>query len=278
MFEYGVYKGNASMTIKTKQPIKAFYISATSDSEAFAELLSVMNLGATASGEEFSGLDIVGLSNALISNMLSAWGFPVANVEGATELTFDIKGLLQQLQNSENYAGSHTFTMTVVDEKNNHSTVTLQITSGVLESGIVWVGEDISQRYDIYTGGGDPTMMKIKVTALSGIKNLQVEIIGQLADVVKDVELSASFDLVNPINDKGEDMSSALSGLGFPVGNDVKDKNTISFDITGFKELLGMANVSGHNDFRITLTENDNTVIEATMMINVINEAYPGSN
>jgi hypothetical protein len=113
---------------------------------------------------------------------------------------------------------------------------------------------------------------------LSGIKHLQVEISGQLANVVQDVDLSASFDLVEPLNDDGEDMSTALAGLGFPVGNDVKDKKSISFDITGFKELLGMANVSGENNFKITLTEKDDTVIEATMMINVINEAYPDSN
>ncbi len=278
MFENGVYKGNASMTVKTKQPIKALYISATSDSDAFSGLLTSMGLSVMANSEQYNGLNIVGLSNPLIENTLIAWGFPVANVAGATEVTFDIKGLLQQLQNSANYAGSHTFAMTVVDAKNNNSTTTLQITSGVMESGIVWVGEDISKRYDIYTGGGDPTVMKIKVTALSGIKHLQVEISGQLANVVQDVDLSASFDLVNPLNDDGEDMSTALAGLGFPVGDDVKYKKSISFDITGFKELLGMANVSGENNFKITLTENDDTVIEATMMINVINEAYPGSN
>lgn len=275
--ESGAYTGNASMTVKTKQPIKAFYLSATSDSEGLPELLTYLGLSATATEGGYAGLNLAGTLNAASKSILSTWGFPTANIANQTELTFNIAGLLAQLQTEEGYTGNHTFSMTVVDAKENNKTFTLQITSGIIETDIVWVDEDIDQRYDIYTGGGDPTTMKIKITAASGIKSLRVDISGDLANVVADVELSSSFDLVDPKDENGKDLSSALAGLGFPVGDKVKDKQSISFDITGFKELMGMASVSGHNDFKITLTENNDNVVEKTMMINVINEPYPGN-
>lgn len=282
MFVNGAYQGDASMTVKTKQPIKALYLSATSDSEGLPELLTYLGLDATASAAAksgYAGLNLVGSMNAATKSILSTWGFPTSSIEGQTEVSFNIAGLLKQLQEDESFIGNHSFSLTIVDEKENNATYTLQITSGIIETDIVWVGEDISKRYDIYTGGGDPTQMKIKVTAASGIKSLRVAITGPLADVVSDVGLSASFDLVNPVNDEGEDMSASLAGLKFPVGDNVRDKKVISFDITGFKELMGMADVSGENNFKITLIENDTAapVVEETMMINVINEAYPGN-
>lgn len=273
MFTAGVYNGNASMTVKTKQPIKGLYLSATSDSEGLPELISYLGLDTPATEGTHAGLNLAGTLNVAFKSILGTWGFPTANIAGQTELTFNVAGLLAQLQSEESYTGNHSFSLTIVDAKENNATYTLQVTSGIIETDIVWVGENIDQRHDIYTSGGDPTKIIIKVTAATGIKKLQVEIIGALAGMVSEVGLASSFDLVEPRNDEGGDISESLIGLGFPVGADVKDKQSISFEITQFITLLKVA--PGENSFKLTLTENDDNVIEKTIMLNVINEDYP---
>ena len=273
MFTAGVYNGNASMTVKTKQPIKGLYLSATSDSEGLPELISYLGLDTPATEGTHAGLNLAGTLNAAFKSILGTWGFPTANIAGQTELTFNVAGLLAQLQSEESYTGNHSFSITIVDAKENNATYTLQVTSGIIETDIVWVGENIDQCHDIYTSGGDPTKIIIKVTAATGIKKLQVEIIGALAGMVSEVGLASSFDLVEPRNDEGGDISENLIGLGFPVGADVKDKQSISFEITQFITLLKVA--PGENSFKLTLTENDDNVIEKTIMLNVINEDYP---
>ena len=272
MFTNGAYNGDASMTIKTKQPIKALYLSATSDSEGLPELISFMGLDAA--GENgFNGLDLAGTLNAGVKAIVNTWGFPTSNVAGQNEIPFSIAGLLSQLHTEPSYTGKHTFSLTIVDVKGNNATYTLQVTSGIIQTDIVWLGKNIDQRYDIYAGGGDPTKIEIKVTAATGIKSLHVEIIGPLSGIVSDVGLSPKFDLVDPKNDLGQDISSPLVGLNFPVGNDVKDKQSISFDITSFIDLLSVA--IGENSFKLTLVENDGNSLEKTVMINVIDEEYP---
>ena len=290
MFENGVYKGNASMTVKTKQPIKAFYLSATSDSEEFAELLSEMGLGATANSEGFEGLNLVGLKNALITNTLSAsWGFPVANVEGATEVTFDIKGLLKQLQDSENYVGSHTFAMTVVDAKNNNSTTTLQITSGVEpETSVVWPKHNMTVRYDMT----DDLEMVLNIYARGGIKHLWVEIGGEMKEAVEKVGIPAKFDLTNPgyilalkkdengnpvpdLNDDGSykyDESGTVAGIltalptPIPVEDDVFGKKKMAFDITGFKPMLALfKDITA--DFNVRVVDNEGGEASGAILI-----------
>ncbi len=275
MFSNGQYTGDASMTVKTKQPIKAFYLSATSDSEGLPELMTYLGLSAAATDGGYAGLNLAGTMNAATKSILGTWGFPTADIANQTELTFNIAGLLAQLQTEATYTGNHTFSMTVVDAKENNATYTLQITSGIIETDIVWIGEDIDQQHDIYTEGGDPTQIKIKVSAESGIKSLKVEITGGLAGVVSDVGLSSSFDLVDPKDDEGADISAALTNLKFPVGDDVRNKQNISFDITGFIDLLGV--VSGQNNFKLTLEENNGNTIEKTVQLNVINQPYPGN-
>ena len=284
--ESGVYNGNAQITVKTKQPIKAIYLSATSDSEGLPELISAMGLNAAVSeNNPYGGLNLAGTLSATNKTLLGIWGFPVANILGSQNVAFNIAGLLEQLQSETTYTGNHTFSLTVVDQKNNNSTATLSITSGIIITDIVWVEMDINKRYDIYTQGDDPTTMALKVTAASGIKSLIVTIEGPLSDknektgksLLDEVGIPASFDLVNPgQNLIGGELADNLEGLGFPVGDKVKGLQSISFDITTFKTMLKVA--PGDTNFKLTLTENDPDapVVEKSMMINVINEPYPG--
>ena len=264
----GAYTEGAAFAVKTKSEITSFKLGVASTN---ADLSAAANdMGLNAEG----GLELTQGLSTTTKMIVGSWGFPTADIAGATELAFDLSALMKELHN--NYAGTHTFTLTVADKNGSSTTVELKITAGVvIDPNVVWVGYDIDQRYDI--SKDDATTMQILITAKSGIKSLVVTIEGALAaknestgtSLLDDVFLPSSFDLVNPgVNLEGNDLSINLNGLGFPTGDDVKDKTSLSFDITSFKSMLVVA--PGHNDFKITLTDNDGNVIEKSMMINMI--------
>ena len=110
--------------------------------------------------------------------------------------------------------------------------------------------------------------MELLVTAKSGIKSLIVSVEGVLAPALPSVGLPTSFDLVNPVDDNGKDISATLSGLGFKVGEQVKDQTSVSFDITGFKALLKVA--PGVTKFKVDLTDNEGNNIVKSMQLNIV--------
>lgn len=257
----GAYTEGAAFSVKTKSEITSFMLGITSTNSDLTEASASM--GTNADG----GLDLAGELFTTTKMILGGWGFPTSDVAGQTELAFDLSAMMKDLH--ANYAGTHTFTMTVGDKNGSSTTVELNITSGlVIDPNIQWVGYNIDQRYDI-SNKDDDTTMQILVTAKSGIKSLVVTITGALQPLLGDVDMPDSFDLVNPgQNLKGGDLAENLSGLGFPVEDEVKDKTTLTFDITSFKTMLVVA--PGNSDFKLTLTDNDGNVIEKSMMINMI--------
>lgn len=257
----GAYTEGAAFSVKTKSEITSFTLGITSTNSDLTEASASM--GTNADG----GLDLAGELLTTTKMILGGWGFPTSDVAGQTELAFDLSAMMKDLH--ANYAGTHTFTMTVGDKNGSSTTVELNITSGlVIDPNIQWVGYNIDQRYDI-SNKDDDTTMQILVTAKSGIKSLVVTITGALQPLLGDVDMPDSFDLVNPgQNLKGGDLAENLSGLGFPVEDEVKDKTTLTFDITSFKTMLVVA--PGNSDFKLTLTDNDGNVIEKSMMINMI--------
>lgn len=266
----GTYTEGAAFTVETKSEITSFMLGITSTNSDLNE--ASKSMGADVEG----GLELAGDIATTTKMILGGWGFPTSGIAGVTELAFDLSALMKDLHT--NYAGTHTFTMTVCDKNGSSTTVVLNITSGlVVDPNVQWVGYNIDQRYDI--SKDDATTMEILVTAKSGIKSLIVSIEGALSakndetgtSLLDDVGMPSSFDLVDPgQNLNGDDLATNLNGLGFPTGNDVKDKTSLSFDITSFKSMLVVA--PGHNDFKITLTDNDGNVIEKSMMINMIVE------
>lgn len=258
----GAYTEGAAFSVKTKSEITSFTLGITSTNSDLTEASASM--GTNVDG----GLDLAGELLTTTKMILGGWGFPTSDVAGQTELAFDLSAMMKDLH--ANYAGTHTFTMTVGDKNGSSTTVELNITSGlVIDPNIQWVGYNIDQRYDI-SNKDDDTTMQILVTAKSGIKSLVVTITGALQPLLGDVDMPDSFDLVNPgQNLKGGDLAENLSGgLGFPVEDEVKDKTTLTFDITSFKTMLVVA--PGNSDFKLTLTDNDGNVIEKSMMINMI--------
>ena len=260
----GAYTEGAAFAVKTKSEITSFKLGVASTNADLSA--AVKDMGLNAEG----GLELTQGLSTTTKMIVGGWGFPTANIAGATELAFDLSALMKELHTQ--YSGTHTFTLSVADKNGSSTTVALNITAGVvLDPNVQWVGYDIDQRYDIVPG--DDNTMVIKVTAKEGIKSLVITIGGKLADpalgLLKIANIPDSFDLVNPgLALDGNDLATKLAGLGFPTGDDVKDKTEMEFDITTFKSMLQVA--PGATDFKVTLTDNADNVIEKTMMINLI--------
>lgn len=283
MFTAGVYNGNASMTVKTKQPIKALYLSATSDSEGLPELISYLGLDTPATEGTHAGLNLAGTLNAAFKSILGTWGFPTANIAGQTELTFNVAGLLAQLQSEESYTGNHSFSLTIVDAKENNATYTLQVTSGnEPDVSVKWSGYNMAERYEMTA---DLNMIMV-IKAKGGIEHLYVSI-GGIKEAVEEAGIPSSFDIVEPgyalkieggklvVNDDGSyvydteiSLSNVLTELGIPVGDAVKGKEVFEFDISGFKSMLSV--FGGNNaDFNVRVVNKDGAEATGSMLIKI---------
>lgn len=97
----------------------------------------------------------------------------------------------------------------------------------------------------------------VVINATKGIKDLVVKISstdGLTKDTLVGVGLTDEFSLVT-----SDQYAEALVGLGFPFGEDVKDKTELTIDITGFMALL---EALGKNTdvFTMTVTDSENSV------------------
>lgn len=103
--------------------------------------------------------------------------------------------------------------------------------------------------------------LQVTIGAPNGIANLFVEIISETLDV-SEVGLPASFDLAHP----GE-YSEALSGLGFPVGDEVIGQTEVPFDISNFTILL--PTFKGNHDFKIRVVDSKGLEETKTLKLKV---------
>ena len=253
----GEFSEGAAFEVKTKSEITAFKLGINSTNSE----LQAMGLNVE------GGVDVAELSTST-KMILGLWGFPTSDVVGKTELNFDLSAMMKSLHTT--YAGTHTFTLIVTDKNGSSTTVELNITSGlVVDPNIQWVGQDIDKVVDIYPlDENDKTTMELLVTANTGIKSLIITVEGVLAPALPSVGLATSFDLVCPVDEKGNDISAKLSGFGFKVGEQVKDQTRVSFDITGFKKLLKVA--PGVTNFKVDLTDNEGSNIVKSMQLNIV--------
>lgn len=261
----GAYTEGAAFSVKTKSEITSFKLGVASTNADLSA--AVKDMGLNVEG----GLELTQGLSTTTKMIVGSWGFPTADIAGATELAFDLSALMKELHN--NYAGTHTFTLTVADKNGSSTTVELSITAGQSVDpnvlNVVWVDHNINERYEIRSG--DDNTMVIDITAVNGIKSMVVTITGALQPLLGDVQLPYSFDLVDPgQNLEGGDLGDNLVGLGFPVKDDVKDKTSLTVDITSFKAMLVVA--PGETDFKLQVTDNEGNVVEKAMMINMIVE------
>ena len=244
----GNFKSSINIDVTAKAPIKSLVVKAASDNAeflaAYAEIISL---------EE--DLCAPKASAALLKMM----GYPTdAKGQTTTRLKFAAQADLLK-----SYEGTHSYEITATDQNGASSTATLTIKYGQnVMPQIQWVGYDIDQRQTIE---GDDTCM-IRITAPLAIEDFEIEIVSATlnATELEAVGLAAKFSLVN-----STEMFGALSGLGFPVGDQVYNQTLISenqLNISGFLSILAMLG-SGDHDFVMTVTDMEGNATTKTVMM-----------
>ena len=195
-------------------------------------------------------------------------------IKGKTEVSYNLTATMKLLKE---YVGTHTFTVTVTDEKGGATTTTLTIVIEGEQVGpnIVWKGYNIDQQYTVIPG----MTVDIVVNANAGIKEFTVKINSNvltpkelnnvgLCDVLNLTNPAASYSSVNP-NFNTSSIEGTLTGFGFPTGAAVLNQTSVEFSITQFLDLLSFTGAGTHH-FVMTVTDNDGNSIVKTLMIETI--------
>ena len=204
-----------------------------------AEMLSTVGLA-----EE---LDLVNPGD--MAGALTTFGFPVGDeVKDQTKASFDISKLVPMISQIYFETSDHKFILKVTDAKGQSTTKTL--TCHLTEGPVIALEEgNIDQPQEI-----TPTMKaKVNVSAPGAIAGFTVKIDSPAltADMLSTVGLAEELDLVNPGN-----MAGALSTFGFPVGDEVKDQTSVSFDISKLVPMIALIyNETSDHKFILKVTD-----------------------
>ncbi len=107
--------------------------------------------------------------------------------------------------------------------------------------------KNLSTRFGTEEWGDDLLPAVVVITAENCVQDLEVDIKSETLDV-SEVGLANHFNLAEPGT-----LEEALKGLGFDVGDEVRGKQTATFDISGFIPLL--VSFDGPQVFTITVTD-----------------------
>lgn len=243
--EEGAFTGSINLDVEAKSPLSSLEVTlSSSNADLMKEYTSMIS-----STED--------LCNPTASkSILQLLGYPTA-LSGKSSARLRLGAQAALLHT---YEGTHTYTITATDDKGRTASATLTVKvgqGGGSDIGVVWVGHDISQRYEVT----DDLQVGIRVTIPDGIKDFSVDIISDVltpAELTK-VGLTDHLNLVTP----GE-YKTQLEGLGFPTedavyGKTLIDENTLN--ISSFMSLLKITG-KGTTDFRMTVVDfNDKTYV-----------------
>lgn len=97
---------------------------------------------------------------------------------------------------------------------------------------------------------------ELVVESKTGITDFIVDILSETltAEELQGVGLDSHLDLINPGSLEG-----ALSGLGFPIKDQVKDQKKVDFSITNFLPMLAALG-PGEHTFRLSVTDGSGTI------------------
>ena len=245
----GNFKSSINLDITSTLPITQLVVKAESDNADFLKAYS-----------EIMSLEEDLCAPTASSTILKMMGYPT-DAKGAT--TTRIK-FAAQAELLKMYEGTHTYQIEVVNELGARTVATLAVKYGQnIMPQIQWVGYDIDKRQTINVG--EDTCM-IRITAPLAIKDFEIEIVSLTlnAQELEAVGLAAKFSLVT-----STEMFTALSGLGFPVGDAVYNQTLISEDqlnITNFLDILSMLGAGDH-DFVMTVTDMEGNETTKTVMM-----------
>ena len=244
----GNFKKSINLDVTTKAALKSLIVKASSDNADFTTAYSqIMPL------EE----DLCApTASAAILKMM---GYPT-DAKGGTTARLKFASQADLLKS---YEGTHSFEITAEDINGAKTTVKLTIKYGQnVAPQIIWVGYDIDKRQTIKA---DDTCM-IRVSAPLAIQDFEIEIISNTLtpEELAGVGLQSTFSLVNTT-----ELFTSLSGLGFPVGDEVYNQTLISenqLNITNFLGILGMLGAGDH-DFKMTVTDMEGNATTKTVMM-----------
>lgn len=244
----GNFKKSINVDVTTKAALKSLVVKASSDNADFTKAYS-----------EIMSLEQDLCAPTASAAILKMMGYPTDAKGGtATRLKF-----ASQTDLLKSYEGTHSYEITAEDINGAKTTVKLTIKYGQnVAPQIIWVGYDIDKRQTIKA---DDTCM-IRVSAPLAIKDFEIEIISNTLtpEELAGVGLQATFSLVNTT-----ELFTSLSGLGFPVGDQVYNQTLISEDqlnITNFLGVLGMLGAGDH-DFKMTVTDMEGNATTKTIMM-----------
>lgn len=179
---------------------------------------------------------------------------------GATEATLDLQSLLWVFHP---YAGEHTLTFAMTDDKGQQSaaSLTFTYTDGGAAAGptIVWLQGDIDQPQTVTDG----LEIDIDVTVPAGIRNFVITINSEvLAPLLASMELGDPFDLCNVTSPT---QAETLNMLGFPINDAIKGSTSKTIVITQFVSLL--AGLPGTHAFELSVTDNNGLTTTKTLTL-----------
>lgn len=244
----GNFNSSINIDVTAKAALKSLVVKVASDNADFVKAYS-----------EIMALEEDLCAPTASATILKMMGYPT-DVKDAT--TTRLKFALQA-ELLKSYEGTHTYEITATDVNGANTTAMLTVKYGQnVAPQIVWVGYDIDKRQTIEDG--DTCM--IRVSAPLAIKDFEIEIVSNTLtpEELQAVGLAAKFSLVN-----STEMFESLSGLGFPVGDQVYNKTLISEDqlnISNFLGVLGMLGAGDH-DFVMTVTDMEGNVTTKTVMM-----------
>ena len=258
----GDYNRTALIDINTTTNITRFAVRILTDNPNLSGELKASGLNKT--------IDLLSTSSSEMSarNRLHLLGFPraVAITDGGLHQIVDLTAFMTFLAP---YSGWHELTIAVTDEKGFYSRIDIDMdinlqngTSQETTDGkptIVWVGNDIDTRQEVYDG----LPCQIEVEAKKGIAEFIVDISGTITPLLSSVNIPAHFSLITPEN------SQMLTEFGFPVGDAVKGKNIVSFDISEFMRIINNVCPTGDVDFRLTVTDSEGKTESKAIMLYV---------
>lgn len=263
----GDYNGSANVDIEATSEVAAFAVRLWTDNAELSQRFGSL-------GVQNGYIDMMDNSNSATEyarTFLNTLGFPrrVA-IEGLDAFTVDIRPYLNYLWY---YSGSHKVALEVRDAAGLVSRRELNFDynrySGEEQAPsdnaptITWPGKDMDLRYTV----DDQLTVDIKIKAPLGIKSLVVEMSGEIeADLGSGGMMPTKFDLVNP-EAAQEGLSEVLTELSFPVGDDVRNKTELDFDITGFMDMLAV--FPGDSDFKLTVSDGVNAPVTRTIKLHI---------
>jgi hypothetical protein len=253
-------------TSNEESTIASLVIDITSTNGAFIASLSEFNIP--------QSFDLCNAGSA--TSALKLMGYPVNNdLLGHSTAMFDLTAQMKLLKE---FGGTHSFKITVRDDKGGVSEKTLQIVIEGGQSGptLVWSGYDINTRYVVT----DDLTVDLKLLIPSGIKSFTVQIISEvltpsqlsgvgLCDVLDLCDPSKSYDSTNPDNTDTSEVATALTNFGFmPADGSGSWLNATeaNLSITKFLGLLKITGAGSH-DFAINIVDNDGNTLNKTLML-----------